>query len=231
MRRRYKVILLAAAMTVLTAATAFLLTECSEQLSVAPALRGDAERNAEETDGADPEAAQVTAIAEISKETEPWRKAYAEILRRSEAEMFSFCRVDADEVPELVLHMSKEFTHDNGDVSLYTYYNSTAVLLGDKFCCDGYSNFLYQPGSGYVISGFFHEDYGAFEIFLLEDGTIQSQHTFDEYLRDDPVYHIDDQSFPVWTYRSRFYQYTKNSVNDYGEYDLTEENIRKTLEA
>ena len=28
--------------------------------------------------------------------------------------------------------MSDSFTHDNGDISLYTYYNDTAVNLGDK---------------------------------------------------------------------------------------------------
>ena len=228
MRRRYKMLMLAAAITAVTVGVTAFLVEYAEQLSVAPALRGDAERNPELNSGAEKE---VVPVAESNAETEPWRKAYAEILRGSEAKKFSFCYVDDDEVPELVLHMSDEFVHSNNAVWVYTFREDAAVCLGEELCCDGYSTFLYVPRTGCIISGFYHNGYGAYRVLSLENGELKALHYFDEDAEGSGLYHIDDQSFPAWEYRRRFYRYAKGNVNDYGDYENTEENIRITLDA
>ena len=215
---------------VLMAVSAVLLCLFVRDLTEIPSRWGTTVLRPTADDASSGEKKEPSAVAPINEKTEPWRKAYAEILRSSEAEMFSFCYVDGDDIPELVLHMSKAFSHDNNAIQLYTYYNSKAVLLSEQLCCDGYSNFLYTPKTGYIISGFFNADYGAYEVFQLADGCVSSLHAFDEYQKEEPEYHIDNRSVPVWVYRRNFYRYTKGSANDYGDYDLTEENIRITLD-
>lgn len=227
MRRFPAVMLLLTVLLLMGCIFVMLLRNRVNRMTVVPelVLRGDAGLSDENSDTKD----EIEPVTEFTDENAPWRKAYAEILRGSDAALFSFCYVDDDDIPELVLHMSQEFTHDNGGITVYTYYNSTAVHLGDKLCCDGYSNFLYVPRGGYVIAGFFSQNYGAYQIFELAEGKMQSLHTFDEDTNGEPICHVDDTEFPQWRYRMIFSQYAKGYLNDYGDYENTGENISRTL--
>ena len=157
-----------------------------------------------------------------------WKPAYAEVVRASGAELFSLRDVDSDGIPELVLHMEAAQYHANSAVTLYTYYNDGAVLLGENLAFDGSSRFDYIPDTGEIVTGYFGMGYGTYEVFRITDGTLESLHKL-VINSDQYEYSVDGERVTEEAYDAVWRPYWENKVSESGEYENTEESIQKVL--
>lgn len=148
-----------------------------------------------------------------AEDTDGWREAYAEVLRSSNAEQFSLVYVDDNDIPELAVHLSAESSHANTSISLYTYYNGEAVLLGENLSADGYNYFGYAERQGYVLSSWVQMGYIITTYLKLENGTLTTEHDYftDEASQEgyeNPTYKIDDVAVPKADYDASISQYS-----------------------
>ena len=161
-----------------------------------------------------------------------WKSAYANIVRNTDRKYFSLCYIDNDDIPELVLHSSTGISyHSDKDTELYTYRNNEVVDWGN-FSNDGYNNFTYyRDCQGVIVTGYMNKGYTSGEIYRLIDGLIYCDHTCSLDMNGGENI-VDDVSYKNysagWEYFSQLLNFDEY-INDYGEYEINEENIRKYL--